>query len=91
MSPQPPSRLTLEDLIPLIDNVDLSSRRKLDLRSAVRTVAKLLEAKADEIIADPALLRRRLNGVTAEARGLSRGRGPISDRCSARLWRSDGQ
>jgi integrase len=68
------SRLTLEDLIPLIDQADFSPRQKLDLRSAVRTVAKRLGANPAEIVADPAGLRRRLQQVSPEAIGLSRGR-----------------
>jgi len=58
----------------LISKADLPERRKQDLRSAVRSVAKLLGATPPEIAADPALLRRRLEVIFPEAHGLSRGR-----------------
>jgi hypothetical protein len=44
------------------------------MRSAVRTVARLLGAEPAVIPAEPAALRRRLEMIAAEAHGLSRGR-----------------
>ena len=68
------SRATLGEVITLISNADLPERQKQDLRSAVRTAAKLLGAEPEAIAADPAALRRRLEGLSPEAYGLSRGR-----------------
>jgi hypothetical protein len=69
-----PSRTTLADLIPLIEKGNLSPIQKRDQISAVKTLARLLDAKLDEIDADPARLRRRLETVAPQAAGLSRGR-----------------
>ena len=74
MSSLAPSRANLGEVIQLISNADLPERKKQDLRSAVRTVAKLLGTEPVFIAADPALLRRRLEGIFPEAHGLSRGR-----------------
>jgi hypothetical protein len=74
MSTVPPSRAHLGDVIGLISKTDLPERRKQDLRSALRSVAKLLGATPTDIAADPALLRRRLEVIFPEAHGLSRGR-----------------
>jgi len=68
------SRITLADLIPLIEYANLSSLQKRDCLSAVRTVARLLGADPADIAADPLSLRRRLDGVAPEAIGISRGR-----------------
>jgi hypothetical protein len=69
-----PSRQTLADLIPLIEHANLSSIQKRDQISAVRTVARLLGAAPEDIQADPAKLRRRLETIAWKAEGLSRGR-----------------
>ena len=74
MSSTAPSRAHLGDVIVLISKADLTERQNQDLRSAVRTVAKVLGAEPEAIAADPALLRRRLEGISPEAFGLSRGR-----------------
>lgn len=68
------SRTTLADIISLISNGDLSDRQKQDLRSAVRTVAKVFGADPAAIPADTGALRRRLETVSPEAFGMSRGR-----------------
>jgi len=68
------SRITLADLIPLIEKANLSPIQKRDLISAVRTVTRLLGAMPDEIDADPAKLRRRLETIAWGAEGLSKGR-----------------
>jgi hypothetical protein len=74
MSMMSPSRASLADVIVLISQADLPGRRKEELRSAVRTVARLLETEPSTITADPAALRRRLETVAPEAHGISRGR-----------------
>lgn len=74
MSPFIPSRASLEDVISLISRVDFTDRQKQDMRSAVRTVARLIGAEAASIAAEPASLRRRLEMIAPEAHGLSRGR-----------------
>ena len=74
MTAAEPSRTTLADLIPLIEKANLSHIQKRDQISAIRTLARLLDARVDEIDADPARLRRRLETIAPEAVGLSRGR-----------------
>jgi integrase len=74
MSMMPPSRTTLAGIIVLISQADLADRRREELRSAVRTVARLLGSDPAAIDADPAALRRRLQTIAAEAHGMSRGR-----------------
>jgi hypothetical protein len=58
----------------LISKADSSEKQKQDMRSAVRTVAKMLGAEPAAIAADPLLLRRRLEGIHPEGQALSRGR-----------------
>ena len=65
------SRPTLADLIPLINNEDISKARKLDMASAVRAIGKALDAELVDIPADPGLLRRRLDMISPEAVGFS--------------------
>jgi len=74
MSSSPPSRASLEDAISLISRSDFTDRQKQDMRSAVRTVARILGAEPKAIPADPAALRRRLEVIDAETHGVSRGR-----------------
>ena len=74
MSPLTPSRATLEDVISLISGSNSRDRQKQDMRSAVRTVARLLGAEPVSIPAELASLRRRLETIAPEAHGLSRGR-----------------
>lgn len=74
MSMTPESRATLAEVIMLISQEDLPGRRKEELRSAVRTVARLLGTEPAAIDADPAALRRRLETIAPEAHGMSRGR-----------------
>jgi hypothetical protein len=64
----------LADVIILISQANLSDRQKQELRSAVRTVAKLLEGEPANIAADPAGLRRCLEMIAPEAHNISRGR-----------------
>src|SRR6516225_12378806 len=74
MSMMPASRATLADVILMISQADLPGRRKEELRSAVRTVARLLGTEPAAIASDPAALRRRLETIAPEAHGISRGR-----------------
>src|SRR5262249_550042 len=74
MSMTPPSRASLADVIVLISQANLSGRQKGELRSAVRTVARLLDGEPANIAADPAGLRRCLEMIAPEAHGISRGR-----------------
>ena len=74
MTVSPPSRMTLADLIPLIEHANLSPIQKRDQISAVKTTARLLGATPTEIDADPARLRKRLETIAPQALGLSRGR-----------------
>jgi integrase len=74
MTVGPPSRTTLADLIPLIEQANLSPIQKRDQISAVKTTARLLGATPPEIDADPTRLRHRLETIAPEALGLSRGR-----------------
>ena len=69
-----PSRTTLADLIPLIEQANLSPIQKRDQISAVKTTARLLGATPAEIDADPIRLRKRLETIAPQAVGLSRGR-----------------
>jgi hypothetical protein len=74
MSMTPASRVTIADVIVLVSQADLPDRRKEELRSAVRTVARLIGTEPAAIAADPAALRRRLEAIAPEAHGISRGR-----------------
>ena len=69
-----PSRTTLADLIPLIEQANLSPIQKRDQISAVKTTARLLGATPVEIDTDPIRLRKRLETIAPQAVGLSRGR-----------------
>ena len=69
-----PSRTTLADLIPLIEQANLSPIQKRDQISAVKTTVRLLGATPAEIDADPIRLRKRLETIAPQAVGLSRGR-----------------
>jgi integrase len=67
------SRQTLADLIPLIEQANLSPTQRRDQISAVRTVARVLGAAPEDIDVDVARLRRRLETVAPAASALSRG------------------
>ena len=80
MSTKPPSRAdissgtTLADVIMAIGQADLPDRRRQELTSAVRTVARALGRRVEEVPADPRLLANRLSEVAEAAIGLSAGR-----------------
>ena len=66
--------MTLAEVIALTKTAGLTPLQQRDQLSAVRTIARLLEADPSEIEADPARLRRRLEAVAPEAIGISRAR-----------------
>ncbi|MGO9389099.1 hypothetical protein [Rhodoblastus sp.] len=68
------SRTSLADLIALIERANLSPTQQRDQISAVRTLVRLLGAEPQDIPADPTWLRRRMETISPEALGLSKGR-----------------
>ena len=68
------SRANLETLLGLVDASDWPDRVKMDVRSAVRTVGRLIGGELAEIEADVPSLRRRLEGLSPESVGLTKGR-----------------
>lgn len=74
MTTSKPSRATLETLLGLVDASEWPDRVKMDVKSAVRTVGRLLGAELAEIEADVPSLRRRLEGLSPESAGLTKGR-----------------
>src|SRR5512132_100988 len=65
---------TLADVLAAIAAAELPGRRKQDLASAVRSVARALGRPPEQVPADPRLLGNRLAEVAPQALGLSRGR-----------------
>jgi hypothetical protein len=80
MSTKPPSRvdisgsMTLADVIMAIGQADLPDRRQHELTSAVRTVARALGRRVEELPTDPRLIANRLAEVAPVTLGLSPGR-----------------
>ena len=74
MSTSLTSRATLKTLLALIDATDWQDRIKMDVKSAVRTVGRLLGGDLASIEVDVAALRRRLEGLSPESVGLTKGR-----------------
>jgi hypothetical protein len=80
MSTKPASRAntsndaTLADVVAAIGQADLSDRRRQELISAVRTAARALGRRVEELPADPRLLANRLAEVAHITLGLSPGR-----------------
>ena len=70
MSTSLTSRATLETLLRLIDASDWQDRVKMDVKSAVRTVGRLLGGDLASIEVDVAALRRRLEGLSPESVGV---------------------
>ncbi|MCP8937345.1 site-specific integrase [Alsobacter sp. SYSU M60028] len=70
MSTPSPSRATLQTVLDALAAADLPSRRRQDMASAVRTVAKVLGRAPAELAADPPALRRRLETVAPAANGM---------------------
>ncbi|MBM3575987.1 MAG: hypothetical protein FJX39_09800 [Alphaproteobacteria bacterium] len=71
MTFQTNSLITFLDIIILINNSNHSKARKQDMASALRTIAKILGVELSELIADPGLLRRRLDMVSPHSVGIS--------------------
>ena len=65
---------TLADVLAAVDAAGLAERRRQDMASAVRTVARLLGRAPEGIPADPRALGLRLKTVAPLAAGLSPGR-----------------
>jgi len=63
--------ITLADLLATIKTAELSPSTRNDLSSAVRTVARLLDAPLEQIPADPRLLAMRLRKVMPPTSGIS--------------------
>lgn len=74
MSPDIPSRSSLADVLAAIETATMPPRRRQDMASAVRTVAKALDHPPERIPADPHALGARLKLVSPEALGMSVGR-----------------
>lgn len=75
MTTSNPSRATLQDVLSAIDGAkDITGKRKQDLRSAVRLVAKALGAEPQLMVADPRGIGRRLSGISHLSLGVSAGR-----------------
>ena len=74
MTTSKPSRATLADLLDLIGATEWPYRVKMDVKSAVRTVGRLLGSELAEIEADVPSLRRRLESLSPESAGLTNGR-----------------
>ena len=75
MSTPKSSRATLQDVLKAIDVAPgLSTKRKQDLRSALRLIAKVLGADPQLIVADPRGIGRRLDGISHLRVGVSEGR-----------------
>lgn len=75
MSPDIPSRSTLADVLAAIETTtDLLPRRRQDLASAVRRVARALGHPPEHIPADPRAIGARLKLVAPESLGMSVGR-----------------
>ena len=69
-----PSRTSLADLIPLIQNAEMADTRKRDMVSAVRQVGRVLGVELRELPLDPARLRARLDKVSPDAIGMAKAR-----------------
>lgn len=74
MTPDIPSRSSLAHVLAAIDAAVLPPRRRQDMTSAVRTVAKTLGHPPEQIPADPRALAARLKLVAPESLGMSVGR-----------------
>lgn len=75
MTIQHPSRATLQDVLNAIDSTgNIASKRKQDMRSAVRLAAKVIGAEPQMIAADPRGIGRRLDEASPISMGLSTGR-----------------
>ena len=77
MSAQPASRavvsadLSLADALAAVQTATLPARRRQEMRSAVRTIARVLDKPPERVPANPRLLAARLSGVAPRAYGIS--------------------
>ena len=74
MSTTPFSRATLADLLAAVATAPMTARRRQDMTSAVRKVAKLIGRDAAEVPADLRTLNANLNKVSPMAVGISTAR-----------------
>ena len=74
MTTQPPSRSTLADVLAAVLAADLPPRRKQDLASAIRTVAKVIGRTPGDIDADLRTLSVKLRQTSPIALGIKRAR-----------------
>lgn len=74
MTTKPPSRKTIADLFPLISQSDIAEKAKAELASAVRKVTRVIGTDPSLLPIDPPGLRRRLDGISHQMAGVSRGR-----------------
>ena len=78
MSPETPSRtavaadLSLADVLAALQDATLPARRRQEMRSALRTIARVLDKPLERIPANPRLLAARLCEVAPSACGISR-------------------
>ena len=70
MTTQPPSRGTLADVLAAVLAADLPPRRKQDLASAIRTVAKVIGRAPGDIDADRRTLSVKLRQTSPIALGI---------------------
>ena len=74
-SPNQASRdLTLADVLAAVQEADLPQRRRQEMSSALRTVARALGKRLEHIPARPRLLAERLKMIAPDAIGISRRR-----------------
>lgn len=74
MAPDIPSRNSLADVLAAIETATMAPRRRQDMASAVRRVAKALGHPPERIPAEPHALGARLKLVSPESLGMSVGR-----------------
>ena len=66
------SPTTLKEVIDALGvRSDLSDQRRLDLRSSLRTFAKVMGKSPDQVPADISVLNSQIAGMTAQMVGLS--------------------
>lgn len=74
MTPSKPSRATLATLLDQVDGTNWPVRVKTEVKSAIRSGSKALGDDPAAIELDVPSLRRRLEAITPESIGISRGR-----------------
>ncbi len=74
MTPSKPSRATLATLLDQVDATNWPVRVKTEVKSAIRSGSKALGDDPAAIELDVPSLRRRLEAITPESLGISRGR-----------------